>query len=199
MKLMLMRLGKVDSLGVTLIELLVVLAILTILMALSAPSYSRYLDKNKLMGLTRQLVEALNVTKQLAIVRGQQHYFNVQVNHLGNNTITHLATNSATNAVTNSANSALGLCWNISHLKNCHCLTANTLCQSRYGQVSVDISDIALVINRASLSFSPLLGTTNGASYQLSLGRFSTQVIVSGQGRIRTCMVRGESAIYAAC
>lgn len=170
---------KLKSSGITLIELLVTLAILTILMALSVPSYSDYVHKNKLSNLTRQLVEALTITKQLAIVRGQRHYFNVQVN--------------------DAAISIPESCWVISHIDSCNCLTPHILCQAKYGQVSAAITDIELIINRASLSFSPLFGATNGASYQLSLGRFSTKVIVSTQGRIRICMARGESAIYGNC
>jgi len=176
---MLMLHGKLKSSGLTLIELLLTLAILTILVALSVPPYTEYVHKNKLCNLTRQLVEALNITKQLAILRGDQHYFNVQVN--------------------NSAISTFESCWVISQLENCDCLTSSTLCQANYGQVSAAISDIELIVNRASFSFSPLFGTTNGASYQLSLGSFSTKVIVSTQGRIRVCMVRGDSAIYAPC
>lgn len=170
---------KLKLSGITLIELLLTLAILTILLALSVPSYSGYVHKNKLSNLTRQLVEALTITKQLAIVRGQRHYFNVQVNR----------------AVTRPFES----CWVISQFENCDCLTSHALCQAQYGQVTAVISDIELIINRASFSFSPLFGTTNGARYQLSLGRFSTQVIVSTQGRIRVCMARGDSAIYAPC
>ena len=56
---------KLKSPGLTLIELLLTLAIVAILMALSVPSYSAYVHKNKLGNLTRQLVEALNITKQL--------------------------------------------------------------------------------------------------------------------------------------
>ena len=165
--------------GLTLIELLLTLAILTILMACGAPSYSAYVHKNKLCNLTRQLVEALNITKQLALLRGEQHYFNIQVN--------------------NAVNSTFDSCWVISNNENCDCLISTALCQSNYGQASAAISDIALSVNRPNLSFSPLFGTTNGASYQLSLGRFSTMVIVSTQGRIRVCMVQGDSAIYAPC
>ncbi|WP_017222018.1 prepilin-type N-terminal cleavage/methylation domain-containing protein [Moritella dasanensis] len=170
---------KLKSSGLTLIELLVTLAILTILMALSIPSYSDYVHKNKLSNLTRQLVEALTITKQLAIVRGQRHYFNMQIDNTAINTFES--------------------CWVISHIEHCDCLTSHVLCQAQYGQVSAAITDIELIINRTSLSFSPLFGATNGASYQLSLGRFSTKVIVSTQGRIRVCMVRGESAIYGDC
>ena len=179
MKLMRMIHRKLKSPGLTLIELLLTLAIVTILMALSGPSYSAYVNKNKLGNLTRQLVEALNITKQLALLRGERHYFNVQVN--------------------NAVNSTVKSCWIISHHENCDCLTSTTLCQSTDGQASAAISDIELTVNRPHLSFSPLFGTTNGASYQLSLGRFSTMVIVSTQGRIRVCMVRGDSAIYAPC
>ncbi|CAM2966300.1 prepilin-type N-terminal cleavage/methylation domain-containing protein [Moritella viscosa] len=165
--------------GLTLIELLLALAILAILMASSAPSYSALVNKNKICHLTRQLVEALNVTRQLSIVRGLPHHFHVQVN--------------------NSLITTVELCWVISQLENCGCFTSNSLCQTKYSQVSTAISDIELSTNRPHLSFSPLFGMTNGATYQLSLGRFSTKIIVSTQGRIRVCMDRGESAIYASC
>ena len=165
--------------GLTLIELLVTLAILIILMASSAPSYNAFVNKNKICHLTRQLVEALNVTRQLSIVRELPHYFNVQVN--------------------NSLITAVELCWVISQLKNCDCVTSSALCQSKYGQVSAVKSGVELSTNRPHLSFSPLFGMTNGATYQLSLGRFSTKIMVSTQGRIRVCMNRGESAIYASC
>ncbi|QUM82071.1 prepilin-type N-terminal cleavage/methylation domain-containing protein [Moritella sp. 5] len=165
--------------GLTLIELLVALAILIILMASSTPSYRALVNKNKICHLTRQLVEALNVTRQLSIVRELPHYFTVQVN--------------------NSLITAVELCWVISQLENCDCFTSSALCQSKYGQVSAVKSGIEIVTNRPHLSFSPLFGMTNGATYQLSLGRFSTKIIVSTQGRIRVCMVRGESAIYAPC
>ena len=165
--------------GLTLIELLLALAILTILMTFGAPSYSAFVNKNKISHLTRQLVEALNVTKQLAIVRGIPHHLNVQAN--------------------NSLVTTVELCWVISQLENCNCFTSSALCQSKYGQVSAVISDIKLSTNRPHLSFSPLFGMTNGATYQLSLGRFSTKIIVSTQGRIRVCMAQGESAIYAPC
>ncbi|PKH04718.1 prepilin-type cleavage/methylation domain-containing protein [Moritella sp. Urea-trap-13] len=170
---------KLKLSGITLIELLLSLAILTILLAVSVPAYTGYVDKHKLSNLTRQFVEALTITKQLAIVRGQRHYFNVQVS----NTVT----------------STFESCWVISDSENCDCLAPHTLCQTQYGQVSSVISDIEISINRARLSFSPLFGATNGASYQLSLGRFSTQVIVSTLGRIRVCMIGGDSAIYGPC
>ncbi|SQD78598.1 GspH/FimT family pseudopilin [Moritella yayanosii] len=170
---------KLKSLGLTLIELLLSLAIVTILMALSVPSYSAYVNKNKLCNLTRQLVEALNVTKQLAIARGVPHYFNVQIN--------------------NSVMTAGESCWVISQFENCDCFTSSALCQSKYGQVSATINDIELSTNRSQLSFSPLFGMTNGTTYHLVSGGFATKVIVSTQGRIRICMDRGESAIYAPC
>jgi len=165
--------------GLTLIELLLALAILTILMAFGAPSYSAFVNKNRISHLTRQLVEALNVTKQLAIVRGIPHHLNVQVQNSSMNTVE--------------------LCWVIGQLENCDCFISSTLCQSQYGQVSAVISDIEFSTNRPRLSFSPLFGMTNGATYQLSLGRFSTHIIVSTQGRIRVCMNSGESAIYVPC
>jgi len=170
---------RLKSPGLTLIELLLGLAIMTILMAISLPSYSAFVHKNKLTNLTRQLVEALNVTKQLAVVRGIPHYFNVQVN--------------------NPVITTGGACWVISHIENCDCLISPSLCQSQYGQVNAVIGDIELSINRAHLTFSPLFGLTNGATYHLSIGRFATQVIVSTQGRIRVCMEQGDSAIYASC
>jgi len=170
---------KLKSQGITLIESLLTLAILTMLMAFSVPSYSEYVSKNKLGNLTRQLVEALNITKQLAIQRGEKHYFNVQVN----------------SSVINTYES----CWVISNIEDCDCLTSSDLCQAQYGQVTAATSGIELIINRPRFSFSPLFGATNGASYQLTLGRFSTMVIVSSQGRIRVCMEQGDSTIYASC
>lgn len=170
---------RFKSRGITLIDLLMTVAILAILMAVSMVSYNGYVNKNKIFNLTRQLVEALNVTKQLAIVRGQQHYFNVQIN---------------SSVITRHES-----CWVISHIESCDCLTSSALCQSKYGQVSAAISDIALTINRPRLSFSSVFGSTNGATYRLSLGRYAIKVIVSTQGRIRVCMERGDSTIYASC
>jgi len=165
--------------GLTLIELLIAISILAILMALSLPSYSTYANKNKIGNLTRQLVEALNTTKQLAIIRGAPHYLNLQVN--------------------NTAISSEKSCWVISHIGSCDCLVSKNLCQSKYAQVSVVFGDIDVSSNRPKLSFSPLFGMTNGATYLLSLGRFTTKIIVSSQGRIRVCIVHGDSSLYAAC
>lgn len=165
--------------GVTLMALLVGLAIVSILAAISLPSFSYYINKYKILDLTRQLVEALYVTKQLAIARDQVHYFNV--NQQGNDLI------------------AVKSCWVISAVSHCNCVISTVSCQSHYGFTLKNVNAISMTVNRASLSFSPLFGMTNGATYLLSLEDFVIAVVVSSQGRIRVCMVDGESASYAAC
>lgn len=174
-----MKRYKLKLRGIGLIDLLMTMMILAILMALCVPSYRIYIDKNRIFNLARQLVEALNVTKQLAIKRGQSHYLNIQVNNSG---------------ITGSEP-----CWVISDRENCDCFTSTTLCQAKYGQVSAVIKNVDIISNRSSLSFSPLFGSTNGATYRLSITGNVIKVIVSTQGRIRACMETGVSAIYAIC
>lgn len=174
-----MKRYKLKLHGIGLIDLLMTMMILAMLMTLSVPSYRIYVDKNRIFNLTRQLVEALNVTKQLAIKRGQSHYLNIKVN---------------SDDITSSES-----CWVISDSENCDCFTSTTLCQAKYGQVSAAIKNVDISSNRPSLSFSPLFGSTNGATYRLSIAGYAIKVIVSTQGRIRGCMETGASAIYAAC
>lgn len=171
--------------GITLIDLLMGLAIVSILAAISLPSCSYYINKHKILDLTRQLVESLYVTKQLAIVRNQVHYFNLSSNM-------NVAENSNEFTVAK-------YCWVISAVQDCHCLISTSACQSHYGRTLKNVNAISMTANRPSLSFSPLFGMTNGATYLLSLEGFVIAVIVSSQGRIRVCMMNGESASYAAC
>lgn len=183
--------------GVTLIDLLMGLAIVSILAAISLPSCRYYINKHKILDLTRQLVESLYVTKQLAIVRNQVHYLNMSSstnigNNVGNNVGNSIEQNSHALIVTQS-------CWVISASQHCHCSITTSACQSHYGRTLKNVNAISMTANRPSLSFSPLFGMTNGATYQLSLEGFVIAVIVSSQGRIRACMLNGESASYAAC
>lgn len=165
--------------GLTFIELLLALAILAILMGLSLPPCLTYIDKNKLGSLTRQLVEALNTTKQLAIMKGTPHYLNIRTD--------------ASTAVANQS------CWVISESQDCDCLATPERCQSNYAQFNADVDEVLISTNRPRLSFSPLFGKTNGATYRLSIGELMIHIIVSSQGRIRVCIASGESTIYAAC
>ncbi|MDX2321276.1 MAG: prepilin-type N-terminal cleavage/methylation domain-containing protein [Moritella sp.] len=185
-----MQIGcKRKSQGVTLIGLLMALAILALLAGFSLPSYRAYMAKNKLLDLTRQLVEALNVTKQLAILRGRAHYFNIN-------------TDMSLNGNGNSSDLVIEptkSCWVISYVEQCSCSISNPSCRSNYGRVTTLISGVSMTVNRPKLSFSPILGSTNGATYQLALDRYIIKVIVSTQGRIRVCMESGESASYASC
>lgn len=177
--------------GIMLIELLMGLAIASILAAISLPSCSYYINKYKILDLTRQLVESLYVTKQLAIVRGQVHYFNLS------------ASIDVDESVGDGENNhdliAISPCWVISAEQGCDCLMSISACQSNYGHTLKNVNTIAMTVNRPSLSFSPLFGMTNGATYRLSLEGFMIAVIVSSQGRIRVCMLNGESASYEAC
>lgn len=173
------------SQGISLMGLLMALAITAILVTISLPSYRTYISKNKLLDLTRQLVEALYVSKQLAITRGQVHYLNFHSS-------THISEGGGDPA-------SIESCWVISAVQSCSCLISAELCQSYYGRRFTNVSSVAMVVNRPQLSFSPLFGKTNGATYRLALDSLETKVIVSGQGRIRVCMASGESANYAAC
>ena len=162
---------KYKSQGITLIELLVTLAVLAIIAGIGLPSYNAIMNETKLVGLTQQLVEALRVTKQLAITRDKTQYFNLVMPDR---------------------------CWGISSQPVCDCSVSSSCTLENY-QISTDYSTITLNTNRDTLSFSPLSGSTNGASYTLNVGSGSVKVKVSTLGRIRACSETGGSTFYANC
>lgn len=165
--------AKHKSQGITLIELLVTLAVLAIIAGIGLPSYNTIVNETKLVGLTQQLVEALRVTKQLAITRDKTQYLSVNLIKPGR-------------------------CWGISSQPVCNCSTSTSCALENY-QFSTDYSTITLNTNRDTLSFSPLSGSTNGASYTLSAGSGSVKVKVSTLGRISACSETGDSTLYANC
>jgi type IV fimbrial biogenesis protein FimT len=165
--------AKHKSQGITLIELLVTLAVMAIISGIGLPSYNAIVNETKLIGLTQQLVEALRVTKQLAITRDKTQY--LSVNMVGPER-----------------------CWGISSQPVCNCSVSSSCALENY-QISTDYSTITLNTNRDTLSFSPLSGSTNGASYTLSAGSGSVKVTVSTLGRIRACSETGGSTLYANC
>jgi type IV fimbrial biogenesis protein FimT len=165
--------AKHKSQGITLIELLVTLAVMAIISGIGLPSYNAIVNEIKLAGLTQQLVEALRVTKQLAITRDKTQYLSI-------------------NLVKPTR------CWGISSQPVCNCSTSTSCALENY-QISTDYSTITLNTNRDTLSFSPLSGSTNGASYTLSAGAGSVKVKVSTLGRISACNETGDSTLYADC
>lgn len=160
--------------GTTLIELLVTLAVLAIIAGIGLPSYNAIVNKSKLVSLTQQLVEDLRVTKQLALTRNKKQYFSVNL-------------------------AMPERCWVISSQPVCPCSASTSSCALENYQINTDYSTISLNTNRDTLSFSPLSGTTNGASYTLSVGSDSVKVKVSTLGLIRACTEAGGSILYADC
>ncbi len=57
--------------GVTLIELLVTLSVVAILLAIGVPSFQAVLARNRIAGITNDLMGALNLTRSEAIKRGK--------------------------------------------------------------------------------------------------------------------------------
>jgi type IV fimbrial biogenesis protein FimT len=167
--------AKHKSQGITLIELLVTLAVMAIISGIGLPSYNAIVNEIKLTGLTQQLVEALRVTKQLAITRDKTQYLSVNLIKPGR-------------------------CWGISSQPVCNCsVPSSSSCALENYRISTDYSTITLNTNRDTLSFSPLSGSTNGASYTLSAGAGSVKVKVSTLGRISACSETGDSTLYANC
>lgn len=159
--------------GITLIELLVTLAILAIISGIGLPSYNALVNKSKLVTLTQQLVEDLRLTKQLALTRDKQQYFSINL-------------------------AMPERCWGISSQPVCSCRASSSCALENY-HISTDYSTVTLNTNRDTLSFSPLSGSTNGASYTLSVGADSVKVKVSTLGLISACTEAGGSTIYADC
>ena len=164
------------STGLSLLELLITLSIVAILAGIGVPRYTRLFQQNQLLALTQQLIESLRMTKQMAISRNQAYYLSLP----------------------SSPGSPL-YCWSISPIANCNCTDSPVSCQPDIVVVSADLQRIDSQSNRSQLTFSPLLGSSNGGSYTLTYGHASVKVIVSTLGRVRACMQSGESSAYANC
>lgn len=159
--------------GMTLLGLLIVLSIITLLTSVGITSYKPFIQKSQILDVARALEESLRLAKQWSLVTNQKYYLDI---------------NSDTTI----------RCWGVSPDSSCSCADISGCSVNTYS-INPDYAQMNISSNRTKLLFSPLFGNTNGATYKLTNQNYAIHIVVSTIGRIRICMAKGESVLYASC
>lgn len=169
--------------GFTLVEMMVVIAVLGILLTIAIPSYTAFIDRQRVKRAADTIQAFLVNAKSEAVKR-----------------------NATVRTVFQSSNSGATWCIGMTTASTCNCTTANA-CQIDSADRLLNSSDYkGVVLNNpasgAMFSFTPSRGTVNSgnAQVQSSLG-LQGRVVVSGMGRIRLCSPSGSGNIggYPVC
>jgi type IV fimbrial biogenesis protein FimT len=170
--------------GITLVEALVVMAIATITVSAAAPSFAGFIERQRLGGVSAQLVTDLQFARTEAVLRNQPVRWSLYPLPSG------------------------GTCY-LLHTGNptqCHCLstgpatcTGDAMPLKTVQWTAADL--IRLDANVRSIAFDPLHGTSSptGSLRVTDSSGHTIQHVVNIMGRVRSCGLRGPMAGHPAC
>lgn len=169
--------------GITLVEVVMATTVMAIAAASAAPSFQRFIDKQRLDGAAAQLASDIQFTRAEAVLRNTGLRLRLQSSPWGSCYVIHTG--------------AAG---------QCECPASGPAQCSGDAQALKTVQlrgtdNITLAGNVSSILFDPLHGTASPTA-TLNLTVASGAVvrhIVNVMGRVRTCSPQGSAAGYVAC
>lgn len=170
--------------GITLVEALVVMAIATLTVSAAAPSFAGFIERQRLGGVSAQLVTDLQFARTEAVLRNQPVRWSLYPLPGGGSCyLLHTGSHAQCNCPLAGPATCSG---DATPLKTVPWTTADLL---------------RLDANVRSIAFDPLHGTASptGSLRVTDASGHTIQHVVNIMGRVRSCGLRGPMAGYAAC